>query len=286
MKILFIKQKGEDYLADCVYHGLKSKFGRDVVSSADLDYMYKNYSDKTSLYGKGFTLFCDLDPTQKNVGSREEIKKSITNKEYDYIFYGSIWRCTDYLELVKQYYPANKVVVFDGEDSPRLHPLTNETVYFKRELENPGQIKVHPISFSIPAGKIVKNTLALKKIKDFGAVVPGQIDTYIFNNEEEYYEDYQKSRFGITVKKGGWDSMRHYEILANGCLPYFIELESCPPPTLHNFPKELVKQAYRLVGDFDQKKYDNLLTELHEYTKKNLTTEACVNYIFEILNKK
>lgn len=42
-------------------------------------------------------------------------------------------------------------------------------------------------------------------------------NTYIFENEEEYYNDYKKSLFAITRKKGGWDCMRHYEILACGC---------------------------------------------------------------------
>ena len=280
MKILFIKQKQEDYLGDSVYHGLKSVLGRDVVCSVDLDYMYSDYPKKSELYGKGFTLFCNLDPSLKAVLSEEKIKESIKNKEYDYIFYGSISRCTEYLDLVKQYYPALKVVVFDGEDSPQLHLLAAEFIYFKREMVEKKYKNMYPISFSIPDEKIVKN-LPLEKIKDFGAVVPGQNETYIFDNEEDYYKDYQESRFGVTLKKGGWDCMRHYEMLANGCLPYFLGLENCPENTLHNFPKELAKQAYGLVSNFDQEKYEDLQSKLLEYTKNNLTTEACAKYILE-----
>jgi hypothetical protein len=29
-------------------------------------------------------------------------------------------------------------------------------------------------------------------------------------------------------KKGGWDCLRHYEIIGNGCMPYFENIEKCP----------------------------------------------------------
>jgi hypothetical protein len=47
-----------------------------------------------------------------------------------------------------------------------------------------------------------------------------------YNTEEEYYNEYKKSYFAITTKKCGWDCMRHYEILANGCIPYFLNIEN------------------------------------------------------------
>jgi hypothetical protein len=40
--------------------------------------------------------------------------------------------------------------------------------------------------------------------------------------------------------------MRHYEIIANGCMPIFVDIEKCPPKTLHLFPKDIciaIKEA-------------------------------------------
>jgi len=287
MKILFIKQKGEDYLGDSIYNGLKSVYGRDVVCNTYLDYMYSDYPNKLQLYGKGFSLFGTLDPELKEwIDDEEEIKEKIKNKEFDYIFYGSVWRCLDYLDLVKQYYSNNKIILFDGEDSTSLHSLAGQGMpYFKRELERKTDENLYPISFSIPSSKIIKNIVGLEKIKDFGTVIPGQTQTYTFDKEEEYYKDYQESHFGVTMKKAGWDCMRHYEILANGCLPYFIGIEDCPFYTLYNFPKKLVIEANKLTEGFNEGVYNELLVDLHEYTKKYLTTEATIEYVFNTLNK-
>ena len=50
-----------------------------------------------------------------------------------------------------------------------------------------------------------------------------------FEREQDYYADLQQARFGITVKRAGWDCLRHYELAANGCVPCFRDLESKPP---------------------------------------------------------
>ena len=75
------------------------------------------------------------------------------------------------------------------------------------------------------------------------------------------------------MKKAGWDCMRHYEILGNYCLPYFVGLEDCPKDTLSNFPKELLLEARDLAFNFDESKYYNILDEVFEHTKNNLTTK-------------
>lgn len=38
-------------------------------------------------------------------------------------------------------------------------------------------------------------------------------------DEHRYYDDYSRSYFAVTRRKGGWDCMRHYEILAAGTHP-------------------------------------------------------------------
>ena len=165
-----------------------------------------------------------------------------------------------------------------------------------------------PIQFSIPEIKIVKNVP--KKDKDFAFIIPGVISTYIYTQEEAYYADYQRSYFALTFKKGGWDCMRHYEILANGCIPYFIDLDKCPIDTMPFFPKELIQEAMNLEGvkhirknlilnewwdfkgveflkidhtKFNKEKYYEILEKLLAYTQNYLTTRAIASYFLKTI---
>ena len=36
---------------------------------------------------------------------------------------------------------------------------------------------------------------------------------------------YSNSIFAITNKKLGWDCLRHYEILMNGCVPLYLDIK-------------------------------------------------------------
>jgi hypothetical protein len=153
---------------------------------------------------------------------------------------------------------------------------------------------LHPITFSIPDKKITK--YIFNKTKIISDLIPGKIDTYIYINENDYYEEYKKSYFALTIKKGGWDCLRHYEIIANGCIPYFYDIENCPKNTLALFPKELIVKGNELCKQFelcginnlqseDKDNYHRLLSELMEYLKNNLTTKSIAKYILDKTNK-
>lgn len=139
---------------------------------------------------------------------------------------------------------------------------------------------IHPLSFSIPASKIVLD-LPEKK-RRLSRLVPGDASSYIYDTEESYYQQYQESLFGKTMKKAGWDCMRHYEILANGCIPYFPDLSRCPPQTMTIFPKDLVLRGNQL---FEQGASHgeclDLAKELLEYTRTHLTTTVAANLILK-----
>ena len=75
--------------------------------------------------------------------------------------------------------------------------------------------------------------------------------------ENQYYSDLQQSKFGITVKRGGWDCHRHYEIAANGAVICFRDLaskpQSCAPHGLntsntiiYNSVEDLKRQVEKL----------------------------------------
>lgn len=150
-----------------------------------------------------------------------------------------------------------------------------------------------PIGFSISEHKVV--TVIPQKNKDFAFIIPGKIDTYIYNEEAEYYKDYQQSFFAITCKKGGWDCLRHYEILANGCIPWFDDIDKCPPLIMHFLPKDLIQKAMSLPGVsrgcidhslFDPyiSEYYKILEELIAHTRKYLTTHSMAQYLLNIMN--
>jgi hypothetical protein len=284
-KILFLTSDGEDYMKDTMYHGLKNLFGTNVSCNTDLSYMYTSHFNYNKLYGRGFTMFCNLDPSLQKVESYHRIIDNIEKNVYDYIIYGSIYRCDIHIDLVRQYYSKDKIIVIDGEDHPYLNNNYLDLQYFKRELINKPTSNLHPVWFGIPKEKL--NTNPTEKIKDFATVIPGKLDTYIFTNEKDYYLDYQQSYFGVTTKKAGWDCLRHYEILANDCIPYFPDLDQCPPYTMYKFPKELIMRANKeLVETFDIDEYNKYNSTLKQYTKDYLTTEAVVKYILETVNKK
>jgi hypothetical protein len=285
MKILYITNHIEiakasggfisDYQNDLVFYGLRELFGDDVVDSTQIIHLYKEYKDRihpNHLWG-GMTTFWLIE--DNNI-DRTNIEDKIKDQYYDLIIYGSIKRCKDYYNLVSKHYPDNKVILIDGNDETDLDPLYKKHLYFKRELieKHPNLI---PITFGIPTSKLT--TQLPTKIQEYATCIPGQPETYIFKEEKPYYEDYQKSYYGVTMKKAGWDAMRHYEILGNYCMPYFIGLEDCPKDTLANLPKELLIEGRELASNFDESKYFNILNELFEYTKANLTTKNIAQYV-------
>ena len=135
-------------------------------------------------------------------------------------------------------------------------------------------------------------------LQEMGTVIPNKSETYIFNDEAAYYIDYQKSCFAVTHKKGnpagpgGWDCLRHYEILMNGCVPHFADstgrvdwrLENCPEYTMTAFPKELVRRAtesHEKYGMPTQPEYMELANALLTHTRTHLTTTAVATKVLE-----
>lgn len=165
---------------------------------------------------------------------------------------------------------------------------------------------VYPLQFCIPEVKIVREIPT--KDRDFAFIIPGDRRTYIYKNEEAYYRDYQRSYYALTTKKEGWDCLRHYEILANGCIPYFVDLDNCPTNTMAFLPKDLIREAMNLEGvshlkinhtkvnlestpylkidhsKFNRSKYYELLNKLLIYTREHLTTRSMAEYLLNTLN--
>lgn len=264
-----------DYQNDLVFYGLRELFGDDVVDSTQIVSLYKEYEGKIPsqhLWG-GMTTFWLIE--ENNI-DRTNIEEKIKDKYYDLIIYGAIKRCKQYYDLVSKHYPLDKIILIDGSDEPELDPLYAKHLYFKRELQE-SHPNLIPITFGIPTCKLANPNK--NKIQEYATCIPGIPETYVFKDEKTYYQDYQKSYYGITMKKGGWDCMRHYEILGNYCIPYFMGLEDCPKNTLTNLPKELLLEAKELTNNFEEQKYFIILNKLFEHTRQYLTTKQLAQYV-------
>jgi hypothetical protein len=294
MKILITGRKetpeGCDYLVDPVLHGLRNTSDIEVIDDPKVHNMYhfKNEKDLQKMYGRGFTIYGTLPDINID---RTNIIQKIKDLYFDFIFIGGAWeRPTPYLKTILTCYPKNKLVVLDSRLNPTpTKNLIENTIYFKTALyENvPGVI---PISFGFPEEKIQSS---LPKIKKDSIVKPAKqwhgAQSYIYTKEQDYYDDYRSSLFGETKKRGQWECLRHYEIMACRCLPYWPSINDCPSTTCISMPKNLIKDVLLLYKepfeffntDVGIKEYTQLESQIFDHFIKNCTTKALVNYIFE-----
>ena len=290
MKILYAHNYNEilnrvgcpnDYMSDVLFHGLSELDDVEVIDSTRMDHLYKSHTGLFStIYGRGFTTSYLLE--DKNL-DRSNIEEKIRDKYFDYIIYGAINRTRPYYDIVSQTYPDNKIAVVDGDDtsfiSPNLQTFFRH-FYFKRELTIRNHNNLHPINFAIPAEKI-RIQPNLNPTNHFAKSIPNHDGGYKFNSEEEYYNDYYRSIFGITMKKAGWDCMRHYEIMANACLPLFMNFDSCPNHTLTNLDRDLIRRCSTAVNNYSI--VSDLKTEVLQFTRDNLTTKQLAKYVLETI---
>lgn len=292
MKVLFVYNFSRpEYLADCVYHGLIDN-GLEVYETSYPNYMLASYTNPKELYGNGFTIFAKLNHHSR-VETSDDIIDKIKSRFYDLIIYGCIYthhwfsdrQCLDYLEYVKEYYPKNKVHFLDGSDDIKNfgydYGLNECGTIWKRELLD--LYFGNPISFAIPEsqidifGKIKKEHVFSPNINK--PILNAGCDprAYTFTDEKLYYREFAKSYYGYTCKKMGWDCMRHYEILANRCIPAFENLEECPPYIMVNFPKSIILEINKYsLNEKVHLYYDQFSDYLIKYTKENLTTKKLV----------
>ena len=153
---------------------------------------------------------------------------------------------------------------------------------------------IYPIFIGIPASEIVG--CVPKKHRGFqGGVREKKSAAYAFKATEEklYKQAYRDSYFGITKKKAGWDCMRHYEIIANGAVPFFTSnFDRCPSKTLSHWPKHLLKRIgtdlFKGIideGTLDaptldaQGLYPSVAAGLLKFARARLTTTALADYL-------
>ena len=314
MKILFVTTSDPraqgDLLEVSILHGLRELLGPECVDYPRKKVMYHDWSEtsKDELHGRGFTLY--KYPIKDLSSMERELVK------FDVVLYGV---CEAYGERERQELndlSGDNVWFLDGHDlygqAPRKINFQGESVIgvqkvpcFKRELVEPHLKNVYPIGFGIPEYQIrdidiqkkdqlyqktAPDDALFKRVTDLG----GSRNHHKFTIEEEYYNDLSRSWFGLTCKKGGWDCLRHYEIMAAGSLLLFKDYDSkpplCSPQNLPCYSYSTREELQELMSELiiDNKPTDAYLSMLNKQRKwliDNGTTIARAKNILSILKQ-
>jgi hypothetical protein len=265
-RVLFVNPNFEDYLADGVFHGLRSLLGAGAVDFPKAEYLYETAGPEVlgRVRGGAFTLYGLLEDIPID---RDHLLARALDGEFDLVVFGDIWRTFGlWTEWAPQLRAAGiALLVLDGSDRVEPYPYAGlwwrvrgwwflprahmRAPYYKREITPASRwfasylalpprfgrkLGLRPIGFSIPAAKIIgepaeKDQEFARHVVDeeLAARIGGQTG-YAFAAESDYRADLARSRFGITTKRAGWDALRHYEIAASGTVPCFRGLDDKP----------------------------------------------------------
>lgn len=156
---------------------------------------------------------------------------------------------------------------------------------------------VFPIQFCVDETKFRPlHPAAEYKTRPFSSLIPGDMSTYVYKDEDAYYQQYAESYYALTRKKAGWDCMRHLEIVAAGCVPYFEDLDECPPKIMHRYPKDLIWQAMHLPGvnaatrtidmtQFPLAQYEALRRQIYDAFKTHASCRGVAQYVLDTIGQ-
>jgi hypothetical protein len=190
-RVLFLGSGHDDFLADGLFHGLRTLLGSDAVDLPRIDHLYADHPGdrRPGLHGLGFTL-AGLLPDDRDV-DRTRAPYRAAEGAFDLVVFADIWRnfgtYVQWMPILEKAGVAMAVV--DTGDRFEPYPYSgvwwrvrhwwllprahNRTHFFKREITPwtawfrtfllvPGPVAsrvvlrgMRGISFSIPAGLIV-----------------------------------------------------------------------------------------------------------------------------------
>jgi len=278
LRILFLTRQFPDNLQDSLLTGLRALYGSDCIDYPRKDILYGTGSP---LYGRGFTIW------STPIADIERESPPFSN--IDIVICGSIqrqWRWP-WQALVRQ--PnAPRIAYLDGEDNTRV--LSDLSPYFKRELVSPHE-GVYPIGFGMPSNRIVELNVCTKTQMHQSHVVDPDLSSdtgHRFSDEAEYHSDLARSYFGITTRRGGWDCLRHYELLAAGALVMFKNYDTKPPlcaPICDCFVSYSGREDFERVvnrllpNGKPAQEYTDILTAQRRWLIENATCEARARHL-------
>jgi hypothetical protein len=281
MRILVLTTLLPNYMADSLLIGLRELYGEQCVEFPRKDILY---GDAPCYYGRGFTMWSEpIQDVPRGPSAFEEV---------DLVIYACHRQTTpvDWHVLVRNKAIAPRVVYVDGSDHSLVDPCM--VPLFKRELfeEHAG---VFPIGFGIPE-RLIRPLAVDRKTQLHQTHIQDPEFTndagYRFAEEKAYYDDLAKSFFGITMKKSGWDCMRHYEIMAAGAVVMFKHLERkpylCAPQCPHfigytNRDDFMEKTGLLLTNGKPNAEYVRVLQAQRVWLLANATCTARARYLIQ-----
>jgi hypothetical protein len=327
MKILFLTTQKKDSQGDllevAILYGLRKILGKDCIDFPRKKIMYHDWSDtqKNNLHGNGFNLLrFPLEET--STIEREDLK------DVDVILYGCGWiyenpqQEKENIEWVEKTFGKKTIWYLDSHDlvgeaaAGKYIYHNGERVIgnqkypsFKRELIKEEQ-EIYPTGLAIPKDCIITEEELMQNLKNkkqqyqltapnFSLFKPetdlGNRVGHKFTDETLYNQDIKNSWFGLVCKRGGWDSLRIYEIIANGALLLYRDYDKKPVPCSPcNLPEEdeisysTEEELYAIMNQLvvdgkPTQKYLDLLYKQRNWLLENGTCEARASKIIEIL---
>lgn len=286
------RRGGADYQADMLLHGFRNMFGNSVVDHNRSWWIYSGDFGPGKLddsVHKGWTIYRSLG--DDSGVDRTDIENKIQTHFFDLIVFGYVQYGIEqtYWDLAQAHYDPKDIIFLDGMDGTDIdYSRVGKCLYFKRELAHPID-QVYPVSFAIPDEKIDLYP-SNNKTHIVAPMDPRNPASYIYKQEPEYYQQYAESLFGVTTKKGGWDCMRHYEILANNCIPWFLDLEDCPDTTMTSLPKQPMLEVVRLMREKGEswfatnegfEHWIHLNDEVQTHFRQYCTTSALAKHVLD-----
>lgn len=326
-KILYIGVEYFDYLSDSLLIGLKSIETIDVFEYFPNKWIYKDKKTKEANHGRGFTLTSVIDPNLQKlhdpgfeISLYDLIIFSAIKSQLE-LFKLLKGKLSKNKTILIDGSDSSSIVPFQGNLIKKPGLLfkllgISKYPYYKREyipnrlfFSKCGQpiqsffsrilgskYILKEISFSIPESKLLANPLPKTKMfpthivdEEIASKFQSSKTSYVFNTEEEYYEDLAISKFGITTKRAGWDCMRHYEIAANGAVICFKNLnqkpKECAPhgliPNVNCINYSNYSDLLFQINSLSDESYNTLLFQ----TKLWISQYTCEKLVNKILNE-
>ncbi len=198
-RLLFLTPGHEDYLADSLFHGLRTLLGVDVLDYPKIDFAYESYpiERRTHLYGHGFSLYGLLPDLPVD---RTRVLQRAQAGEFDLVVFADIWNTFGlFTQLAPTLAGRVPIAVLDGADRVEPYPYAGQwwrqrvwwmlprahrrALYFKREISPwtgtfraclmlppslasrlPSIRRMREIAFSFPQQKIVKVPLSKSRL--------------------------------------------------------------------------------------------------------------------------
>lgn len=167
-------------------------------------------------------------------------------------------------------------------------------------------VPTHPIWFGIPSQNILSSLP--NKTRGFASIIPGHRGTYVYRTQADYYRGYEEAHFALTMKKGGFECLRHYEILARGSIPYFLDWDAYPLNISVRLPRAHITEAMSLPGVPRQselleamklentsflmkipvnpmfsRRYSEIASDILKWTKRYLSVESLAQYVLDVI---